>query len=122
MPVFNKKKREKNAADRIIRIYDGGRLIYSGAVDGLPVGEKTLITKSIEFFSDPEPCYIHRSAVQARLYAEFEGWLDSAGAGDAYDAELCGLPTRFAAYFFGANETGIPEKSGAGPADESYAH
>ena len=112
MPVFYKKKNKKNIANRIIRITEDGRLLYSGAVDGLPVGEKTLIGKSVEFFSDPEQCYIHRSAVQARLYAEFDGWLDSAGAGNSYEAELSELPARIAGYFFGAEITGAVAEPG----------
>ena len=36
----------------------------------LPIREETVIRKSIEFFDDPEPCFLHRSAVLQRLLAE----------------------------------------------------
>jgi len=74
-----KKKKKKTVTPRGVNISRGGRLLYNGPISGIPVGEAVLIVKSIEFFSDPEPCFIHRSAVQARLYAEFEHWLDSDG-------------------------------------------
>ncbi len=38
----------------------------------LPLKEEIIIKKSIEFYNDPEPCMIHRSAVMKRLYAELE--------------------------------------------------
>lgn len=38
----------------------------------LPLKEKIIIQKSREFFDDPDPCYIHRSAVMNRLYFELE--------------------------------------------------
>lgn len=34
------------------------------------VPESVMIEKSVEFFGDPEPCMIHRSAVQSRLFSE----------------------------------------------------
>jgi len=71
-----KKRKSNKAPPRIVHISHGGRTAYVGEINGLPVGEAVLISKSIEFFNDPEPCFIHRSAVRARLYAEFEQWLD----------------------------------------------
>ena len=95
-----KKKTQSGAINRTINIYGGGSPVFSGRVSDLPINEKILLSKSVEFFSDPEPCYIHRSAVQARLYAEFEQWLDSVGAAETYVAELRDLPGYIRAYFF----------------------
>ncbi len=51
----------------------------------LPIKEQVLINKSIEFFGDPEPCFIHRSAVLKRLLAEIENHLNSlADGGSSY--------------------------------------
>ncbi|NMA83600.1 MAG: hypothetical protein GX962_07030 [Epulopiscium sp.] len=39
-------------------------------ITALPIKEEIIITKSIEFFSDPNPCNFHRNAVKQRLYLE----------------------------------------------------
>ena len=47
-----------------------GQVLVEYHLYSLPIREEQLIRKSIEFFNDPEPCMIHRSAVMQRLYAE----------------------------------------------------
>lgn len=49
--------------------------IYTGRWDDLPLSETIIIQKSIEFFDDPTPCYIHRDAVRIRLILELESLL-----------------------------------------------
>jgi hypothetical protein len=56
-----------------IQILDGeGAPIFDGSLRGLCFSEQLIIRKSIEFFRDPEPCFIHRSAVVSRLMAELD--------------------------------------------------
>jgi hypothetical protein len=56
-----------------VEILDGeGAPIFDGPLPGLRFPEKLIIGKSIEFFRDPEPCFIHRSAVVSRLVAEID--------------------------------------------------
>jgi hypothetical protein len=56
-----------------VQILDGqGAPIYDGPLQGLRFPEKLIIGKSIEFFHDPEPCFIHRSAVASRLVVEID--------------------------------------------------
>jgi hypothetical protein len=56
-----------------VQILDGeGKPIFNGPLQGLRFPEKLIIGKSIEFFRDPEPCFIHRSAVASRLVAELD--------------------------------------------------
>jgi hypothetical protein len=56
-----------------VQILDGqGTPIFDGPLQGLRFPEKLIIGKSIEFFRDPEPCFIHRSAVASRLVAELD--------------------------------------------------
>ncbi len=43
------------------------------------VPEGIMIEKSIEFFDDPEPCMIHRSAVQSRLFLEILNAFEESG-------------------------------------------
>ncbi len=48
-----------------------GEVILEKKLTGLPLKDDFVIKKSIEFFNDPEPCMIHRSAVMKRTYMEF---------------------------------------------------
>lgn len=43
----------------------------------LPIKEEVIIKKSIVFFDDPEPCYIHKGAVTMRLIAEIQDSLEN---------------------------------------------
>jgi hypothetical protein len=47
-----------------------GSVLFEGALNTLSFPEKLVIEKSILFFNDEEPCYIHRGAVAARLFGE----------------------------------------------------
>jgi hypothetical protein len=47
-----------------------GRIILEQKLTSLPLREEVIRSKSIEFFNDPEPCMIHRTAVMKRLYME----------------------------------------------------
>ena len=69
--MFDRKKK-KPQTRRYIQIYVKGHLIYDGLWDDLPFTEDIIIQKSIDFFDDPSPCYIHRSAVRIRLLSEME--------------------------------------------------
>lgn len=55
-----------------LKLYDGTKLLYDGFLKDIPLKEEVILQKSVEFFDDPEPCHIHRSAVRARLTAELE--------------------------------------------------
>lgn len=52
-----------------------GRVLCEGAPESLPYGEKAILAGSMEFFRDPEPCFIHRGAVVTRFAAELEACL-----------------------------------------------
>jgi hypothetical protein len=62
-----------------IRVLDHcGAILYEGLPAGLPFPEEVIIQKSIHYFNDPQPCYIHRSAVIMRLAAELQQALEIA--------------------------------------------
>jgi len=56
-----------------ISFYMGDREIHHCFLPEIPISEEVIIEKSILFFSDPEPCIIHRSAVRSRMIEEAFG-------------------------------------------------
>ena len=48
----------------------GNTVLYEGLLKEIPLRETVIIEKSIHFFDDPEPCFIHRNAVRIRLTEE----------------------------------------------------
>lgn len=73
------KNKKKAPAFPRVQLFAGDRLLYDGNLKDLPLKESVIIEKSIYFFDDPEPCYIHRGAVQARLTEELRRELQDAG-------------------------------------------
>ena len=65
--MFLKRKKK-----RYLKVTLDETVLYDGLWDNLPITEEVIIEKSIEFFNDPEPCAIHRGAVQIRLLAELD--------------------------------------------------
>lgn len=54
-----------------------------------------IINKSIEFFSDPEPCFIHRSAVLKRLLAEIENYFTAVARGGSNEVRCSAFTEKF---------------------------
>lgn len=50
--------------------YEGGAKNKRYGLGEIPIKEEIIIEKSMTFFNDPEPCYIHRGAVVIRLNEE----------------------------------------------------
>jgi hypothetical protein len=73
-----KKKKEagksaENHAFPDVQILAGqDALLFEGPLQNLRFSEELIIKKSIQFFHDPEPCFIHRSAVVSRILAELD--------------------------------------------------
>lgn len=58
-----------------LRIFNpSGEELFFGTVTSLPLSDELIIKKSMEFFNDEAPCFIHRSAVLKRLYLELEAF------------------------------------------------
>lgn len=52
------------------------KVIMEKKVSQLPLKEELIISQSIEFFNDPEPCMIHRTAVMKKIYMEFFSYFE----------------------------------------------
>ena len=64
------KKKSSPAPLPSVRVLAGERVLYEGKLKDIPLKETVILEKSVHFFNDPEPCYIHRGAVRVRLTEE----------------------------------------------------
>ncbi len=64
--------KKKSPAQPSISIRSREQLLYEGLLRDVPLKEAVIIEKSIRFFDDPEPCFIHRNAVRVRLISEIQ--------------------------------------------------
>lgn len=66
-----KRKTKKQKPE--VSLYDSNDvLLFRGELNSIPIKEAVVLHKSIEFFNDHDPCYIHRGAVTMRLLGEIE--------------------------------------------------
>lgn len=86
----------KSQGYRAIILRGDKGVVFRGLTAQLPVRERAVLEKSVEFFGDPEPCMIHRSAVLASIFEEFENWLDTVGAGREFEAAITDIPEHLA--------------------------
>lgn len=73
-----------------------GAVLAEYPLNALPLREDTMIRLSIEFFRDPEPCMIHRSAVMSRMYMELYDYIAAAAASGLYE---WAVPQRLGSFF-----------------------
>lgn len=62
-----------------LQLCSHGHVVYEGFLKDIPLRESIILEKSVQFFNDPEPCHIHRSAVRVRLTEELLLELESKG-------------------------------------------
>ncbi len=65
-------KRKKKAAVRLTMWNANGEIVYDDRLENLRLPNEVILSMSVEFFDDPEPCQIHRGACMARAFAEIE--------------------------------------------------
>lgn len=71
MGLFKKKSTSKEAHHWYF-LSSKGKTLLLDTTFNLPLKEDIILRKCLDFFDDPDPCYIHRGAVIARLYFELE--------------------------------------------------
>ncbi|HEY5561978.1 MAG TPA: hypothetical protein VIK72_09545 [Clostridiaceae bacterium] len=52
-------------------------VVRSCKITSLPINEQIIISKSIKFYNDPEPCFIHRSALIKIIIIEMDEYFYS---------------------------------------------
>ena len=77
---FKNKKSESRLP--AVSVYGPEGILYEGLLKDIPLKDSVIIQKSIHFFNDPEPCYIHRGAVRVRLTHELHEELLTVGSPD----------------------------------------
>jgi hypothetical protein len=70
------KKKKSRGFSEIVISGEGGVSLFEGVLNDLDFPETLIIAKSIYFFHDEAPCFIHRSAVVSRLASELELMLE----------------------------------------------
>lgn len=87
----------RSGQQKIILVKDGaGGICYQGRPEEMRFPEAVILRLSIDFFDDPSPCFIHRSAVIARIAEELRAGIPA--------GELCrvfALPDPLPGYFAG---------------------
>lgn len=70
-------RKKRKIQKKITLISSNGQTIFDGKITDFKIDEELIIEKSIEFFNDKTPCFIHRSAVINRLIMELEDFFES---------------------------------------------
>lgn len=79
-----------------IQVLDArGERLSCGPVSRYALPEPQMLELSMEFFQDPQPCMIHRSAILCRVYGELEDCLRENGG----EMEIADLSTAVRALF-----------------------
>lgn len=68
--LFKKKASAISPSLPSVRVCSSDQVLYEDLLKDIPIKEEIIIKKSIYFFDDPDPCFIHRGAVQVRLTEE----------------------------------------------------
>lgn len=74
--IFGKKQQPDWSRAHIILQDAQGEPLLRTTLTGLPLMETSILSGSVEWFADPEPCMIHRSAVMKRLFAEWADYIE----------------------------------------------
>ena len=82
----------KRRSVRIVLQDEAGHTVFDDRIERLTLPEDVILSMCLEFFGDPAPCEIHRSAAVSRALSEIE--LHGAGR-----FRTSGMPERLCRYF-----------------------
>ena len=66
--MFKKKQKRMQQYIKVVHGKNHEHSLYKRGE--LPIKESIILEKCIQFFDDPDPCYIHRGAVNMRINEE----------------------------------------------------
>ena len=72
---------------------DSGEVLLDKKLTGMPLRESAIIDATKEYYNDPYPCIIRRSAVMKIMFSQIEDMLK--GWESALPKTICDLPDRF---------------------------
>jgi len=52
-------------------------VLFNDKLINLPLKEKVIIDKSILYYNDPSPCFIHRSSIVKKMLYNFQTYIES---------------------------------------------
>lgn len=85
-------KRKKKTILKLVMWDSDGKILFDDHLQRLRLPNEVILSMSVEFFNDPEPCQIHRGACMARAFAEIE-------AACTEKCALSDLPNRIQRFF-----------------------
>lgn len=94
VPMFGRKKQRRKAELQLILLRADDEVLLACPLAEYVLPEKVVLALSTEYFDDPEPCSIHRSAVHKRAMLEL---MDFCPAGQT--AAVASLPAAMRAWF-----------------------
>lgn len=89
-----------------------GRVLRACPLTAVPLQEKTVLELSVAFFSDAEPCMIHRSAVMSRMYMELLDYFLAGLARGQSRFAAGGMPERLASFIDVAGWAAVTARRG----------
>lgn len=75
------------------------QIISTRKLTSVPLLDKAIRELSIEYYSDPEPCIIHRSAIMNRMFVELYEFFDHLRQSSGTRCRLADLPPQLLFYF-----------------------
>jgi hypothetical protein len=91
----------KNNKDLLTLYFKGedGNTLLQCKLTSAPLREEAILRLSMDFFSDPAPCMIHRSAVMSRMYMEILEYFLNSPDGLKSTFLCVQLPERLTSFF-----------------------
>ena len=90
----------KKLDNLILTFYDQEQnILLSRKLTAVPLRDKAIRALSMTYYSDPEPCIIHRSAVMNRIFMELSDYFEKLSQSGISRRKVDELPGEFLAYF-----------------------
>ena len=90
----------KKLDNLVLSFYDRDQnMLLSRKLTAVPLRDKAIRALSMTYYSDPEPCIIHRSAVMNRIFMELSDYFEKMSQRGIARCSVDELPGEFMTYF-----------------------